>query len=141
MSDLYRIIERAPTLEEYRELCLAVGWEAYINFDVAAISLQNSLYHVVAVCGEQVVGMGRIIGDGALYFHLQDIAVHPDHQRRGIGKQIMNHLMAYLRDHAPERAFVGLFATAEAVALYRQYGFDAYPELTGMFRTTPIGGP
>lgn len=31
----YRIIERAPTLAEYRRICVAVGWQDFINFDAA----------------------------------------------------------------------------------------------------------
>ena len=32
----------------------------------------------------QVVGLGRLIGDGGGYFHVVDLAVLSEHQRRGI---------------------------------------------------------
>ncbi len=35
MSDPYHLIERVATLEEYRALCTAVGWEDAINFSAA----------------------------------------------------------------------------------------------------------
>lgn len=138
MTDIYQLVERAPTLGEYRDLCVAVGWGAVINFDAAPVSLRHSLYHVVALHDGAIVGMGRIVGDGAIYFYLQDIAVRPEHQRRGLGTRIMDQLVAYLRAHAPEQAFIGLFAAADAMPLYARYGFAAHPALTGMFRVAPI---
>lgn len=62
--------------------------------------------------------MGRIVGDGAIYVYLRDIAARPEHQRRGIGHLIMNQLMIYLKQHAPDQALVGLFATSSSVSLY-----------------------
>ena len=81
-----------------------------MNFDVAAKAIDSSLYAVVAVHKEQAVGMGRIVGDGAIFYYIQDIAVSPKHQKQGIGARILDTLMEYLKHHAPEKAFVGLFA-------------------------------
>src|SRR5689334_18393039 len=35
------------------------------------------------------VGMGRIIGDGGWYFHVADMAVLPEHQRKGLGDVVL----------------------------------------------------
>ncbi|MED1425669.1 GNAT family N-acetyltransferase, partial [Bacillus altitudinis] len=59
----------------------------------------------------QIIGMGRIVGDGAIYFYIQDIVVHPEYQKNGIGKKIMNTLVEYLNQNAPDKAFIGLFAS------------------------------
>jgi hypothetical protein len=71
----YRLEERLPTLDEHRHICVDVGWEAVINFDAAAESLRESRCAFVAVRDEATVGMGRIVGDGAIYFYVQDVAV------------------------------------------------------------------
>ena len=55
----------------------------------AAIGLPNSLYAVQVFDGANVVGMGRVIGDGGLFFQVVDIAVLPAYQGQGLGKQIM----------------------------------------------------
>ncbi len=55
--------------------------------------------------------MGRVVGDGAVYFYIQDIVVHPEHQGKGIGENIMSALMTYLQENAPDKAFIGLFAS------------------------------
>ena len=84
MASAYRLVERPPTIEEYRSVCHGVGWKGVINFAAASVSLTNSLYHVVALSDEGVIGMARVVGDGAMYFYIQDVAVVPAHQgRRG----------------------------------------------------------
>jgi ribosomal protein S18 acetylase RimI-like enzyme len=140
MFEAYDIHERAPTPDEYRAICEAVGWAAVINFEAAVQSLERSLFAVVVMQGDAVVGMGRIVGDGAIYFYIQDIAVMPTHQGRGVGQLVLQRLMAYLRDHAPDKAFVGLFATEGAVEFYRRYGFLIHSAMTGMFQVMLQGG-
>ena len=86
----------------------------------------------------QPIGMGRVVGDGAIFFYLQDIAVVPEHQGCGVGARIVDRLIAYLSSAAPERAFVGLFAAAGKQPFYERYGFRAHSALTGMFQVAPI---
>jgi ribosomal protein S18 acetylase RimI-like enzyme len=130
----FEVVERAPTLEEYREICAAVGWQDVVNFSVAQTSLGNALHSVVVTHAGQAVGMGRIVGDGAIYFYLQDVAVLPAYQDRGVGNLIMENLLAYLDRHAPDKAFIGLFAASGTYAFYEQYGFGKHRTLTAMFK-------
>jgi ribosomal protein S18 acetylase RimI-like enzyme len=77
--------------------------------------------------------MGRIVGDGGCNFEIVDMAVHPDFQRQGLGKRIMESLMTYLRETAPKTAYVSLIADDGAPALYRQFGFEfTAPASVGM---------
>ena len=52
------------------------------------------------------VGMGRVIGDGGWYFHIVDMAVLPEHQRRGLGDAILTALLDRIREAAPPGAWV-----------------------------------
>ncbi|WP_449536444.1 GNAT family N-acetyltransferase [Ferdinandcohnia sp. Marseille-Q9671] len=131
---IYEFNHNIPTLEEYKFLCDAVGWTAFMNFDVAETSLRNSIHCITVYNNEHIVGMGRIVGDGAIYFYIQDIMVHPGHQKKGIGKDIMNRLVDYLNRNAPDKAFVGLFASKGTESFYESYDFKDYsPNMTGMF--------
>ena len=79
------------------------------------------------------VGMGRVIGDGGLFFQVVDIAVDPAHQGRGLGKIIVGTLVAHLRSSAPAGAYVSLMADGEAFRLYAQFGFElTAPASVGM---------
>jgi len=133
MRDEFRIIERLPTVEEYRTICSEVGWEDYINFDVVEASLQHSLFAVVVEHRGKVVGMGRVVGDGSIYFYIQDIAVIPEYQYQGAGSLIMDRLVKLLRERAPEKAFIGLFAASGKESFYRKYGLHNHDGLVGMF--------
>lgn len=130
----YKIENTIPTLQEYKYLCESVEWSNYMNFEVVETSLRNSIHCITVKDNEQIVGMGRIVGDGAIYFYIQDIVVHPDYQKHGIGNEIMNHLVKYLNANAPDKAFVGLFASQGKESFYEKYDFTDYsPNMTGMF--------
>ena len=138
MTAAYTVLERTPTFDEYHDLCHAVGWGAVMNFDVAPAALARSVAAVVIRAEQQTVGMGRIVGDGVLYFYIQDVAVLPAHQRRGVGRLILSSLLAYLAAHAPPQAFIGVFAARGTGPFYESYGFHVYPALTGMFQVAPV---
>lgn len=124
-----------PTLDEYVYLCSSVGWKNFMNFDVAETSIRNSVFSVIVKENHNIIGMGRIVGDGAIYFYIQDIVVHPEYQGKGIGKEIMKALMKYLKENAPDKAFVGLFASEGKDEFYEKYDFKNYsPNMTGMFK-------
>lgn len=130
----YKFENNIPTLKEYKYLCESVGWTNYMNFEAADTSLRNSIHCITVKDKEQIVGMGRIVGDGAIYFYIQDIVVHPDYQKNGIGHEIMTILIEYLNKNAPDKAFVGLFASEGKEPFYEKYNFkDFSPNMTGMF--------
>jgi hypothetical protein len=74
-----RLVERLPTVEEYDVLIRAVGWAKYTNVEAVATALQNTLYAVVAVEGDRIVGMARVVGDGVMFFYVQDVVVIPEY--------------------------------------------------------------
>jgi GNAT superfamily N-acetyltransferase len=67
------------------------------------------------------------------YFYIQDLAVLPAYQGRGIGSGLLGRLLDYVARTAPATTFVGLFATGAAMALYQREGF-ASGDMPGMFR-------
>ena len=49
----------------------------------------NGLFTVSAYHEEKLIGMGRLVGDGSMYWYIQDVAVLPEYQRKGIGSAIV----------------------------------------------------
>jgi ribosomal protein S18 acetylase RimI-like enzyme len=77
--------------------------------------------------------MGRVIGDGGWYFHIADMAVLPEHQRRGLGSAVLDHLLQQIRDRAPNGALVTLLADPPGRSLYARHGFvESSPGSVGM---------
>ncbi|NBV18387.1 MAG: N-acetyltransferase [Janthinobacterium sp.] len=99
----------------------------------AAKGLPNSLFAVQILQGDEVVGMGRIIGDGGCFFQVVDIAVLPAHQGKGLGKLIMREIMQFIETEVPQSAYVSLIADGQAQDLYAQFGFrHTAPASVGM---------
>lgn len=140
MSDMttpnIRIELRVATPDEHRRLSERVGWSHAFDWPSMPRSLEASLFGVIALDGDTAVGMGRVVGDGVLYFYIQDVAVDPEYQGRGIGQRIVEALLERIRDTAPAHAFVGLFATDAALPLYERNGFR-HGDMTGMFQVLP----
>lgn len=88
---------QAATLEldEVLSLYGCVGWSAYTgNPALLAAALAGSSLIVEARRGTGLVGLARVISDNASICYLQDILVHPDHQREGIGRALAAEALA-----------------------------------------------
>jgi len=128
------IEHRSPTVTEYTSLRDLVGWWE-TDENITDIALKNSLFSVVAIKHEAVIGYGRIIGDGGLYFYIQDLIVHPEFQNKGLGKSLMKELMDYIKANAKSGAFVGLMAAKGLEKYYEPFGFKARDEdAPGMYQ-------
>ena len=76
---------------------------------------------VTAWDGEVLAGLARVLSDDVSILYLQDILVHPNYQRRGIGMQLMN---ACLERYAHVRAKVLMTDDDERQRLfYERAGF------------------
>lgn len=121
-----------PDVEEYRALRVLAGLSAK-SAEAASRGLPGTLFAVTVRDGKNLIGMGRVIGDGGLNYEVVDIAVHPDYQRRGIGFQIMRALVDWLKQNAPPSAYVCMIADDDAPKLYKKFGFDfVAPRSVGM---------
>lgn len=132
----YRLVPGVPTVADYLLLREQSGLTPR-SPEQAARALPGSwaACHAVETASGRAVGMGRLIGDGGWYFHVVDMAVLPDHQRRGIGAAVLSWLLDRIAEQAPPDAFVSLMADPPGRRLYRRYGFTERPELSvGMAR-------
>jgi len=79
---------------EIINLYKAVEWSNYYNKpEMLKEAYQNSLYILGAYLDEELVGIVRVVGDGASIVFIQDLIVHPDYHRRGIGRKLLNHIL------------------------------------------------
>jgi GNAT superfamily N-acetyltransferase len=130
----FTLIRRLPTIGELKSFHVAVGWEN-VPDEAIATALRNSLFGCVVACRGQPIGCGRVIGDGGLYFYIQDIIVLPGYQARGAGRMIMLSVMDYIASVARPNAFIGLMAAQDKAGFYVKFGFtERPPERPGMFR-------
>jgi ribosomal protein S18 acetylase RimI-like enzyme len=122
MKEEYAVIERTPQVVEYNHVREAAGLS--VRDEVAAQKgLANTLYAVCIVRDETTVGIGRVIGDGGLFYDIVDVAVVAEHQQKGVGKMIMDALMNYIDAHARPTSIICLMANKGIAPFYEKYGF------------------
>lgn len=125
---MIEIKENTLSLKQYLELRASVGWKV-LNEKQAEKALKNSIYTLCAYDGNQPVGMGRIVGDGAVISYIQDLVVHPGYQNQGVGRKIIEGLIQFVRDHNPEgnEMMLCLMCAKGRESFYQKFGFLARP--------------
>ncbi|OEE31254.1 GNAT family N-acetyltransferase [Vibrio genomosp. F10 str. ZF-129] len=124
-----RLVLREPTVNQYNLLRQSVGWESIEKYR-ANLALKNSLLSICALYEDELIGIGRVVGDGALYFYVQDIIVSPKYQNQGVGRKIMETIMSNINKMEKEGsgAFIGIMSDKELASLYEKFDFKFQSE-------------
>ena len=86
-------------LEDVLHLYQAVGWTNYTNQpQMLEQALSHSLVIYLALDGDAVVGLIRLVGDGFSSVFVQDLIVLPSYQRQGIGRSLMKEALEDYKD-------------------------------------------
>ena len=103
------------------------------NPDDLRVAFTNSRFKVFAFDGERLVGAGRAIADGVDCAYLCDVAIHPDYQGHGLGRELMTQLRRLTEGHRK----IILYAAAGKDGFYRRLGFDPLPSAMAIFVDAP----
>ncbi len=115
--------------EDLAELYRLAGWigrEEDGGFLRKAVA--GSTLFCAAFDGGRIVGCGRAISDGVSDAYLQDIVVHPDWRKQGLGGKIVRFLIGRLRERGVD--WIGLVGEPGTEKFYRELGFEAVPDFT-----------
>ncbi len=91
----------------------------------------NSYAACFAFLGGQLVGTARATSDGVYYATVLDVCVHPDFQGRGIGRLVVERLLARLPAHK-----VFLTSVPGKEGFYKKLGFLRQTNAMGLYDTT-----
>jgi GNAT superfamily N-acetyltransferase len=103
MCDAHRNLRRViaiiegdvPSADELSRLYGSVGWNLYAeSIDDLVIAVDRTTFVAAARDDGRLVGLARGVSDDYSIAYLQDILVMPSHQRRGIGKRLMEAFLA-----------------------------------------------
>ncbi|MFC1722783.1 GNAT family N-acetyltransferase [Nanoarchaeota archaeon] len=89
--------------------------------------LQISRYICTAWHDDKLIGMGRILEDGEMAV-IYDFCVRPEHRRKGIGTQILDHLLNQIKDKGYYS--ISLFPwehDPKLIPFYEKFGFKQIP--------------
>ena len=115
------------TAKQFLALRESVGWKG-VELQIEK-ALESGLYNILAKDDESVIGMGRLVGDGIMYWYVQDVIVCPEYQGHGIGKTIMDYLIRYIEKSSLPNTTVtiGLMAAKGKDDFYQRLGFISRP--------------
>jgi GNAT superfamily N-acetyltransferase len=66
----------------------------------------------------KIIGAGRMISDGVCYGWIHDMAIHPEYQKQGLGRKLMEELL-----NGNESLLIGLTSAFGAEEFYYKLGF------------------
>jgi len=108
----------AKALSDLRE---SVGWNRmeseYSN------PLMTSYYHIAVYEDDKMVGYIDSVSNGVTDAYIQDLMVHPDYQGKGLGTELMNQMITYLKEN---RIYIISVVFEESLKpFYARFGFSS----------------
>ncbi|MEW6551188.1 MAG: GNAT family N-acetyltransferase [Campylobacterota bacterium] len=94
------------------------------------IVFENSRYKCFVYDKDKLVGVGRALADGVDVSYIADVAIHPEYQGLGLGKDIVNKLVEFSKDHNK----IILFASMGKEPFYSKLGFDKMNTAMAIFK-------
>lgn len=113
-----------PKTSEFIKLFNSVDWKR-TNKRV----IENRKYTVFAVSlyiDNQIVGMGRVVGDGS-YFTIYDIVIDKNHHGLGLGTIVMTEIVEWYKTIEDDDTFLYVNASKDREKFYEKFGFRIRP--------------
>lgn len=118
-----------------------ISWEELSNLykiaplgDKKAENLQrtfgNSMFKCFVFDSSTLVGVGRALADGIDCSYICDVAVHPEWQGIGLGKNIIEKLTSLSKDHKK----IILYANPGKEVFYKNLGFSRMNTAMAIFQ-------
>lgn len=105
--------------DEVIDLYRANAWSAADKPAQLLLALKNSHTLVTARISDRLVGIANAISDGHLVVYYPHMLVHPEFQKRGIGRRMMAAMQSIYENYHQQM----LTADGEAVQFYEALGF------------------
>ena len=89
------ICNETVSVNDLADLRESVGWNRMEN--EYKNPLLTSYYHIAVYEKEVLIGYIDCVSNGVTDAYIQDLMVHPDYQRRGVGTELMTIMINYLK--------------------------------------------
>ena len=123
------IFNKPVSVKALADLRESVGWNRmeseYKN------PLLTSYYHIAVYEKEALIGYIDCVSNGVTDAYIQDLMVRPDYQGRGIGTDLMEKMIDYLKNK--HIYMISVVFDESLKAFYKKFGF--YNMLCGLMET------
>ncbi len=116
---VYKFNEKVSA-KELADLREAVGWnrmEKEYNSP-----LMTSFYHIAAYENEKLIGYIDSVSNGVTDAYIQDLMVIPDCQGKGVGTELMNKMIKYLKEK--NIYMISVVYEESLKPFYERFGFN-----------------
>ncbi|MCL1137302.1 GNAT family N-acetyltransferase [Shewanella pneumatophori] len=116
------VVEVSKQINEKEVVALykANAWSSAEVPEKLLAALLNSDTLVTARVDGKLVGLGNAISDGHLVVYYPHLLIHPDFQRQGIGRQVMELMQGHYHGFHQQM----LTADGDSTAFYQSLGFE-----------------
>ena len=121
-------IDKAPTLEEYKEMRRAVNFMV-LSDRIASNALNNAFHITTGRDNGKAIGMIRVLSDGSYANFITDVIVIPEYQKRGIGTEMVRRTVDFMKTtlQPGETIVLYLMSAIGKESFYKQFGFRERP--------------
>ena len=125
---MIKFSEDKLSVSEYLNLRASVGWKQ-LSERQAELALENCIYCLSAYDNGKLIGMGRVVGDGAVICYIQDLIVLPEYHGKGVGSALVQHLTEFVEGFVTddEQIMLCLMCAKGREGFYEKMGFTARP--------------
>lgn len=127
-SMIYKSNEQVPA-KELSSLRESVGWNRMEK------ELNNpkltSYYHIAAYDGDKLIGYIDCVSNGVTDAYIQDLMVDPLYQGKGIGSELMNKMIDFLKEQ--HIYIISVIFDESLKSFYERFGFNTM--LSGQLET------
>lgn len=94
------------------------------------VSFTNSMFKCFVYDEGKLVAAGRALADGIDCSYICDVAVHPDYQGKGLGRQVVTMLVELSKNHRK----IILYAAPGKEPFYQKLGFKRMATAMAIFK-------
>ena len=125
---VYKYNEKV-SVKALADLRESVGWSR-MEKEYGDLSI-SSYYHIAVYEDEELIGYIDSVSNGVTDAYIQDLMVRPDHQGNGIGTELMNKMIGYLKEK--HICMISVIYEKSLEPFYERFGF--YHMMCGQMET------
>lgn len=114
---------------------IAAFWAEDRRPSEMAKAIANSHPIVTAWDGERLIGFARATSDGVFRATIWDVVIHPDYQGAGLGRRLVETLIAHPHMNKVERTYL---MTTHQQRFYERIGFEQNGTTTMVLHSSPV---
>ncbi len=130
MAIKYRSVKNISKTK-LQNLFLSNRWDSGNYPEKLQKALKNSHHVVSAWDGDRLVGIMNALSDGVMNVFFLYIVIHPDYQKKGVGKKMVELMLHKYNSYARKM----ILAYDEALDFFQKCGFEVGENIMPMFVT------